>query len=113
MGSKKVLMSYWVTYQLVKTHEVPTKLKINYSNIVCCKPYWSRSRIRISFNVHTGLPREKAMTALWTTTAMKMDMSSPSSFWSPIAKPSKSEWKVKATIRRTARKAEWLKMSEP
>ena len=41
-------------------------------------------------------PREKAMTALWTMTAMKMERSWPEFSWSPMATPSKTEWKERA-----------------
>ena len=41
-------------------------------------------------------PREKAMTALWTMTAMKMLKSSPEFSCRPMASPSKTEWNERA-----------------
>ena len=42
-------------------------------------------------------PSEKAITALWTMTAIKIERSWPEFSWRPIATPSKTEWKERAS----------------
>ena len=51
-------------------------------------------------------PRLKAMTALWTMTAMKMEMSWAELSCSPMAIPSNTEWKERAIRSMRERRAE-------
>lgn len=41
-------------------------------------------------------PRLKAMTVLWTMTAMTIEKNCPELSWRPMATPSKTEWKERA-----------------